>query len=240
MPCIFFSVLYMFIISSPEVGIRNLSHSLSCGHLWFLPMLFWTYLIAYGIECITDKRIIKILIVLGLYVLTCIIPAPFQVGTSCYYLIFFYVGYFLSTEHIEINRKHQMIMDVILWLLYILVVITSKTYNDLLSTIPLGKLFASFLSGITGTFAFYLLADIMVENISQKQKEAIRKLSEYSFGIYLFQEFIIRIIYYSTNFPVICNPTLLPIITTVVTVVLSALLTYLFMKNKYSAKLIGA
>lgn len=102
LPSVLFSIIYLFWLyptppSSPVKGAWMILGGV--GHLWFLPMLFWCFLL--GLALIKSRLRTSLKIVLA--VLLAISSAklsflPLRLGTSCYYLLFFYIGY-LSFKH---------------------------------------------------------------------------------------------------------------------------------------------
>ena len=65
------------------------------------------------------------------------------------------------------------------------------------------------------------------------------KLNSLCFGIYLFQQFILQILYYKTDLPQLVGPYFLPWIACTITLVTSYLLSVMCLKNKIGRFLIG-
>lgn len=72
-----------------------------------------------------------------------------------------------------------------------------------------------------------------------KLKPFAVKLATYCFGIYLFQQFILLLLYYKTSFSVGVGPYLLPWIGFVIATITSYYLTALFLKTKAGKYLLG-
>ena len=70
-------------------------------------------------------------------------------------------------------------------------------------------------------------------------KPILITLSGYCYGVYIYQQFILKIIYYQTQLPFIVNAYWLPWIATLATIVLSLLLCHFTLKTKIGRFLIG-
>ena len=96
-PSILFSLLYVLLLGNIKQPITQTLYSLinGVGHMWFLPMLFWCFVGVYVFEKLNLKGNI-VLGILFLMIFFSVIPLPFRIGTSFYYLFFFYIGYSLQ------------------------------------------------------------------------------------------------------------------------------------------------
>lgn len=63
------------------------------GHLWFLPALFWSFIIVFFINNIHCTPTCRLLITLVCAILP-YIALPFRLGWAMFYIFFFYLGYF--------------------------------------------------------------------------------------------------------------------------------------------------
>ena len=70
-----------------------------CGHLWFLPVLFFLFLISY-LLLKTHRKAIWVVpfIAVGLYALYVRLPGDFQISNIAKYLIFFLLAAWLSAD----------------------------------------------------------------------------------------------------------------------------------------------
>ena len=124
-PSLIFSALY-FPLFYEYKGIPDLVYNLinGCGHMWFLPMLFWCFLGGWLIEKvkIDDKWKLLFLVALNLFSL---IPLPFRLTNASIFLLYFYGGYvvYKNKEFIDkiITRKSLIIG----WLVFVLLFIGS-------------------------------------------------------------------------------------------------------------------
>lgn len=94
-PSLFFGIVYFFMFYEYTDLKSFLLKVLSgVGHMWFLPMLFWCFIVGYGLYKWQSKEIVKFVISFILIFLS-IIPIPFGISPMFNYLFFFYFGIFL-------------------------------------------------------------------------------------------------------------------------------------------------
>ncbi|KAA6332145.1 hypothetical protein EZS27_019312 [termite gut metagenome] len=96
LPCIFFSTIYMALFFSKFSSlIPRIIYNSSAGHMWFLPMLFWTYLMGY-VYIKRERRIFTkksyTMLFFAMLTIFSIIPLPFMIGSAFYYLFYFILG----------------------------------------------------------------------------------------------------------------------------------------------------
>lgn len=88
-PCMCWGIIMTLIFFGPS-KLLNLEHFWKIiggyGHLWFLPMLFWCFLMEYGIQhCLKGRNLMLVLMIIA------ILPwpgIPFRFNQSLYYLLF--------------------------------------------------------------------------------------------------------------------------------------------------------
>lgn len=99
-PSIIFSIAYLLIIQGFHDSLFSTSYQILCGvaHMWFLPMLFWCFVIVWIIEKVKLKQNIALLVLLGLSIIS-FIPLPLRLGAALYYAVFFYAGYLIQKNY---------------------------------------------------------------------------------------------------------------------------------------------
>lgn len=99
-PSIIFSIAYLLIIKGFHDSLLTTSYQILCGvaHMWFLPMLFWCFVIVWIIEKVKLKQNIALLVLLALSVIS-FIPLPLRLGAALYYAVFFYAGYLIQKNY---------------------------------------------------------------------------------------------------------------------------------------------
>ena len=253
-PSLFFSVIYYLMFYSLD----NFTHVgfvwkvlNGCGHMWFLPMLFWVTLMAYILDKIQIPQWLKLMVVYCLPALS-LLPIPLGLSSAMYYLPFFYTGlviYKLRDKIIETICNRQRVN--VLWggvfaVLFIVVTIVSSdilsVYMESSSLIIKGvaflcKKYLQLLCAASGVAFVYGMVNYLIEGKCLTIPRWLVELNGLCFGIYLFQQFILQILYYKTNLPSLVGPYWLPWVGLVVTLILSYLLTKLSLKTKVGRQL---
>lgn len=92
--------------------------------------------------------------------------------------------------------------------------------------------------GFSGVIAMYSVTNHIIGQNST-MSPALIDMSSYCFGIYIYQQFILKYLYYYTELPYAVSPYLLPWAGFAIALVLSFVLTYLTRKTKFGNMLIG-
>lgn len=167
-------------------------YGLGCApsQLWFLPMLFWLFLIHYGLFRWKEPNKIGLCIsivlsTIGGSVLNKLgVPNVFQLVTTLRYMMFYYLGAYLY------HRKPWMsVRRIILWGAFSIVAFALSLWDW--SSI-VGKLLVMLvgrLGSLGGVLAIYGIFALLPAG---KEKGALRNLLQRdSFGIYLFHQQLI-------------------------------------------------
>ena len=247
-PMLLFGVVYFFLFCEFKSAARFIYDIMSgVGHLWYLAMLFW---------CFMETWIIQRLKIGSLFALACIsllaifcswMPMPFQIGKSFYYLFFFYIPVFLVDKRDEISnyiQQHKASCLILGWLLFVLVYVIIRyvlQYPRSVDSFSLvGKalglswnnLFQLFYSTV-GTLVFYVTCFLVAgtNEIIDKNTRLV-ELGSYCFGIYIFQQFILKGLYYMTPVPIYVGPYLLPWVGVLAALLISIILAYVVRQTK--------
>lgn len=248
LPCVIFSTAYYIIFLSYK-SCGNLIYSIlsGCGHMWFLPMLFWCYLGGWLLVQLKIKDSLKIifLIILNLMI---IVPLPLRISNAATYMIYFYAGYLLYC-HKEYIRSHITLDNLAIgWIFFIIVFSFFRPLVDVMiyaddssQTFKLGILIVRngfhLIYATMGVIVFYCTAIYFVQR--NQINAFIIKLSTYCFGIYLFQQFVLQLLYYNTDVPSLIGPYWLPWCGFIIATLISYVLTNLLMKTRIGKYLIG-
>lgn len=240
-PGLLFSIFYMEILDgglvvnfSENGGGRFLINILSgVGHLWFLPVLFWCFLITWCIEKFNSKDCIKFTIVAFLSVAP--IPALiFQLSHVPYYLVFFYSG-FLIRKHIGIRSKICGWNTWILGLSFVVAFVVLANLKDYISPLVNSGGIVNKASFVTisnicklvysslGTLTFYAIAVKITSRY--RLSPFVISIGDLCFGVYIYQEFILRYLYYHTELPNMTSYMIVPWVGFFVALILSILFT---------------
>lgn len=154
----------------------------SLGHLWFLPTLFFIFVLSYILsKRIKENPVNVTLLFIALIICnigSSLLPNYLQINNIMRYIIYFYMGY-LSFRILECNKKIDR---------YRIFLIISMTLLILcrvfISSIHIIFIFVSFLS-------LYVL----LPNLPNRINTFLQVISENSFGIYLLHSPLIYITY---------------------------------------------
>lgn len=236
MPSIIFSVLYLTLIAPPDADLFKIIKSTleGAGHMWFLPMLFWCFIFMHTLLNI-KARYFRLLIILCLAIFN-VVSLPLQMKQSCFYLLYFYIGYECYLAKDMIRRWSTNRNIIISWTVFLISFIALTLVIEQLRisleemqglykaagniAIKLCKITYSFL----GVFSLYITA--MAFTIVHRLHSSVITLGKYCFGVYLFQQFILQALYYHTRFPQVIGNVILPWVGFAVSLIISLLLSY--------------
>lgn len=253
-PSVIFSLVYMLIFTpeafaSPFKACYSLLEGV--GHMWYLPMLYWCFMGIWLIEKanIKAKVAIPALIVLAL---VSFVPMPFRLTYAMYYMFFFFCGYILKREGIDLSKYTSAKLLILIWILFVTSFIWLESHilelkvlipseNDHMNKIILmiSSKAARMVFSSLGVAAVLLTSVRLLEHKKISLSQPFIKLSTYCFGIYLFQQFILQWFYYRTSWHEFISIGTLPWVGFVVTIILSWLLTHLLLKTRPGRYLIG-
>ena len=137
------------------------------------------------------------------------------------YYVFFCVG-FLSYDMFKPNIK----VTLALTISYVFLFVIFYYYVDHRSTIgmyPLYKII-ELTTKLVGVFCFMSLAYTFTQTRHQLSKQYL-SLASLSFGVYIYHQFVIQIIYYKTDIPEFFGVYWTPIVCIIITLFSSILLT---------------
>lgn len=254
LPSVVFSILYVVLFfNTKEKSLLELLIVVitGTGHMWYLPMLYWVMLMCYGVDKL-DYSMKKKILGLGALPLFSILPLPLQIDRAVYYALFFYLGMLIYRNREEIISKVKSLKQVFLGMslfiftyvigLYVQEGDCMNVYID--SDNLIIKVFVvefmkyvKIIYSILGIVFIYVLVNYFLEVKRMKVAPWVIKLSSYCFGIYLFQQFILQILYYKTSLPNLVGFYWLPWVGLIITLALSYLLTKLSLKTKLGRKL---
>ena len=248
LPCIIFSGVYLAIFSQYK-GLGNMVYSIiiGCGHLWFLPMLFWCFLGGWLLDKIKVKNVWKLAFLVCLNLLVLII-LPLQLTSAASFMVYFYAG-FVVYKHKDAIQAAIMPKRLLWgWILFAVVFAVLRPLRDVLActddaskhvklAMLVGNNACQLVYASLGVMVFYSTAVCYIQRHQLKQFAV--KMAACCFGIYLFQQFILLLLYYKTNVPVEVGPYWLPWCGFVITVIISFILSALFLKTKAGRLLIG-
>lgn len=246
LPSILFSIVYV-ICFNPYNGITNIIIKIlsGAGHMWFLPMLFWCFIVGYVIEKSKFNDLAKLCFCsfLTFFSLNII---PFGLGLMFKYLFFFYLGFIIYKYKKTLLHHNSSLLITSLIFLYLICFIyvqqldTSPNINNKI-LLELIKKISILLYTTAGCISMYLITNKILARAKNDNKiiQLILYFNPYCFGIYLFQQFILQYLYYHTTLPNSISPYWLPWISFIITIISSYILTKITLKFKIGKLLIG-
>ena len=220
-PSIVFSFLYIPLLSGFEVDFlcSSLIKVLNgAGHMWFLPMLFWCFILLYLLLKIKSTRLRLSLSLV--FVIAPVLPIPLQFGTALGYLFYFVLGYELYKHKKLLLERLKPVAAIRIWLLFVVVfiglTILKKDYVAVIGddsfVFRLVRVVANNIATLAYTFLGLIAILITAIRVTDKIQlpSWVIKVGTYCFGVYIFQQFILQYIYYKTEIPQLLGPYWLP------------------------------
>lgn len=248
LPSIIFSILY-FILFFSYKGLGNAVYSIinGCGHMWYLPMLFWCFIGGWLLEQVKIKDGWKMafLVIINLFMFVLL---PLRLSSAATYMVYFYGGYLFYKHKDKIKDAITPKRLVLSWIVFAFLFVVLRPLRDGLVTeesypilrklfIYLGDHACQLVYAWAGIIAFYGAAVYYTQR--HNLSNVIQKISSCSFGIYLLQQFVLCLLYYKTSFPTMVGPYWLPWFGFVIALVISFFLSLLLLKTKIGKSLIG-
>lgn len=163
------------------------------NYLWFLPTLFFEFLVIYLIkEKINYKKCKTIFLIFFILmnIASPIIKITIIKNIFCY-LIYFYIGYLFEDYRTEINQKidKMNLINIIIKIIIITILLTIFNvydFNENISSKILKYTLKLFMA-VLGTYMIYLIS-YKLSKTKISNNSIIRKINENSFGIYLYSD----------------------------------------------------
>ena len=156
----------------------NIILGLDNGHLWYCYSLFIIFVVSYFIESISNKYI-KIFIVLLISFIGQFIPT--YIGSALNNLIWFYLGFLIKKAHL--NKSYNIALLLIsitsIILYFICYYIEPQYYN--------------YIQILLKYFVCIAIIPLIYNVIPNKNNNLIEKISDSSYGIYLFHSPLVYI-----------------------------------------------
>lgn len=249
-PSIVLSILYLAIfgLKDGETVLQAIYSIIEGrGHMWFLPMLFWLFII---MEVIKRIKLSPALILVISFILTAgaILPLPMRLNWVFKYMIFFYLGYIIKTVSNDNLRRickgDVVVISLLVWLCCFVCVECLSLYYTVKGTI-ISKLinvliyYGKIVYTIAGTIFIFVLAINLINKYHINISDKLVKISGLCFGVYLYHQFILIYIYYHTSFVAVMGIFATPWFGFIITLIVSIILSYLTMRTRLGRALIG-
>jgi hypothetical protein len=251
LPSIIFSTIYFLLFRDIKFDLQSIYYIINgAGHLWYLPMLFWCFVAGWFLIKFKANEKIRMLLLFCVAAVS-FVPLPLQMDRAMYYLFFFYSGVYIYREREGIFHKVTEMKNLVILISLFLVLFISFTliseyiktsqYNPLLGKAVLlsFKNTMSLVSASLGCLTIYGIAGRLLLVNKIVLPEWLLKLNPLCYGVYIFQQFILKTLYYKTEMPAIFGTYWLPVAGCVITLIISLWLSKLMLKFKFGKFLIG-
>lgn len=210
---------------------------------------FLVFCITYYIEAYSSRSSIKLWLPISF--LFCLLPLsgflPLRIGYTTNFFIYFYIGYVLMKYNLIKSKKLK--ISYCFWgmLTYFFIGIILKEWvmrYEPASLIMHGvqillmRLF-HLVGALSMIVVFYIVSNIALVSNYIAKHPCFVILSGYCYGVYIYQQFILLLIYFYTNIPEMLGPIVLPWVACAVTIILSLLMCHLTLKTRFGRFLIG-
>ena len=257
LPSIVFSLFYLLLYDDVTKPAYITAYDLlnGVGHMWFLPMLFWCFVGVWIIEKLklNPKWAVLLLLVAAI---GSFLPLPLRMSFAMFYLLFFYVGYAIQRYELSLDwlftKRSAVLATLLFIILFPSLTLLYEQAGQVRDVFFGGNYYVTMVlkwsvkrvlqlicasAGILMTFS-------LIGTFLRKRNVAIVpnwmvQLSALSFGVYLFQQFILYGLYYYTNAPTIFGCYWLPWVGFVFTLISSLFLSGLLRKTTIGRFLIG-
>lgn len=244
-PSIIFSGFYYFFFYDTTQSFIQIVYRIinGCGHLWFLPMLFWCFFFTFLLHKIniSHRVVISILFIVSILPIPTL---PFRLSSTCSYIIYFFVG---STLQIGggIQLKHCALWLVCLTLIYFILqfiypeislMSKSSIFDKAIYLLAINSI--KLILGFTGIGIAFIATQMFLQT-GYNLPAYLVSLSTYCYGVYIFHQFILKCIYYNIPVAEYINPDVLPWAAFIITLLLSSTATAILLRTKVGRYLIG-
>ena len=244
-PSVVFSLIYALVFPDKVQPIMHLLYRVisGAGHLWFLPMIFTCFFVFVLLE----KFKVKQWIVLPVLFFCAILPHRelfFQLGRTSYFMFFFYMGYALRRYDVRFVERFYNLKSIVGSLaiyLFFYTYLNRHVFGTLLKqNITITQNLETWAwqnvihvcYAFFGVLFFYLLVNYLLEKNIIKPSPVAKTIGVYCFGIFIFQQFVLKLLYYDTPLHSYVSPYLFPWIGLASAIAISFVLTYVCMKTK--------
>lgn len=201
-PALIWGIAYWSLFSNTNIVVGVWSIVNGIGHLWFLPMLFWCFLLEKAIV----ERFNISLVVLAIIAVLPWPLAPFYFSTALYYVFFFHLGYVMYTKRqsiVKVANPKSIVFLIGMSAPLFLINMIVQEHIDLPSLDFWQKRGAILLmQSLRWSYSLliviaYILWGYLCRNT--KYYHIFDFIAASSFGVYLVQEFILKLLYYKTD-----------------------------------------
>lgn len=215
------------------------------NQLWFLLMLFWTYVISYYLSEVWNRNNVIVGLATSLFLYGFgfaaerIIPNCFQVWSATKYIIYFCLGFYLrkNSKQTKLLIQHAELFAILYFVLFAFLRTVESYTNGKGTFYRIGyEIYLLILNSLGGVMIFLILQKF-ASAFTWDKASLIKKLEPFSLQMYLFHQQIIWL------FILALNGIVHPLINVLINFYFACLIAYfmslLFSKNKVLSKMMG-
>lgn len=170
---------------------------------------------------------------------------PFGLGFVWSFILYFYWGYLLRLGYVKMpegsNRNIYIAIGLfaIMFIAYMFLrqIVSSDFMHKAIRI--LGMNICRLVMCVSAIFIMFGMANKPKVIAYLASKPRLITLSGYCYGVYIYQQFILKFLYYKTSLPMAVDELMLPWIAFVITLALSLSFCWLTLKTKFGRYLIG-
>ena len=244
LPALIFGFLYLLAfgniaeLTTPKGILIFLSGE---GHLWFLPMLFWVFVFSYLILYVKLNDCFLLVVLLIVSAVSWNLPT-LGIGNGLHYLFYFQLGTIIYKHRDSINHfavKPWFIISC-MTVFFITFIALTPLYREV-SFLPTATIRERAISQVLlhvvsqpyqifGILTSYGIA--VRYGMRNKSYSIVRTIALYSFGIYIFHQFILVYLYYHTSLPHRAHSYVMPWYALLITLFMSVIFVNLCLRTK--------
>lgn len=252
-PMLVFGLIYFFcfLFDSATFELKSfiIQWFSGCGHLWFLPMLFWCFLAIWAIDRFKLSSWFTLLLLAGVTLLPPPYKLPFGLSRLPHFVFFVYAGYFLWTKRTWLFEKGlKNTILVCLWIAYVALMVVRHAYmpetqatmsvyqKAIIVTVPR---IVDLLMSCCGIMALYISVCMVTTKNGYRLKQRVINASDNCYGVYVYHQFVLVVLYFYSPLVSLIHPLLLPWVGFVIILLISLIMTKVSLKTKIGKFLIG-
>ena len=252
-PSMIFSLLYIILLLDITQPIAKTLYGVvnGVGHMWFLPMLFWCFVGVWAIEKSHANHTVALIGLLALSLVP-MVNLPLRLSATMYYLFFFYSGYVLQRDGVDMRKLETPKTAVALTLSFVVFFPLLTLLKESVVSLGLGenhliiRALQEFIKHVCKVLYSSLGIAMMLSIIRLQLNRRHRPIPEWamfvgklSMGVYLFQQFVLKGLYNYTSLPATLGAYMLPWIGFAVAMAASLALSWVMSQSRAGRFVLG-
>ncbi|MCM1140800.1 MAG: acyltransferase [Muribaculum sp.] len=239
-PCYILSALY-YILFGDDNGsdvtsvISKITNGV--GHLWFLPSLFWSYIILRLINSYKFNHLVGLSLVFIFYLFGISI-SWFGISSVNYVLFFMYCGYLFKLYGRNVPESIPLALALFIFSVVILYGKDHFIHRNVIYLKQVDSILIIIVS-LCRFYGLYVIARFILRHITWICNSIIKQVTKFCYGIYLFHQFILCYLYFHTSICLSISSIIIAVIAPLITLLISILITGILHKSYLGKVTIG-